>query len=133
MTKLLHLEIDAICEDCSYKMKLDSSNVETTTFKTYDEKIVYIIWYKCPKCGRIHYIQIDNDNTKRLLEYSKVALKQAMVYNSKNQTPPNKIKTKLENSRTKLANARLNLMKKYNNTVFKNLQSKEEVKICFSL
>ena len=114
-------------------MKLNSSNIEVSTFKTHDGKIVYITWYSCPKCGNIHYIQIDDDNTKRLLEHSKVALKQAMVYNSKNQTPPKKIKTRLEKARKKLSNARLELMKEYNETVFREIQSKEEVKIRFSL
>lgn len=127
------IEIDAVCENCSFKIKLNSSVVETTTYKTFDGKIVYIIWYKCSKCGNVHYIQIDDDNTKRLLEHNKVALKQVMVYNSKNQTPPKKLKTKLDKVRRKLSNARLELMKKYNETVFKDIQSKEEVKIRFSL
>lgn len=129
----MNLEIDAVCENCSFKIKLNSSTVETTTFMTHDGKIVYIIWYKCPECGRKHYIQIDDDNSRRLLEYSKEALKHAMVYNSKNQTPPKKIKQRLEKARKKLSNARLELMKEYNDTIFKDVQSKEEVKICFSL
>jgi len=129
----LNLQIDAVCENCKYKIKLNSSSVEVSTFITNDDKIVYITWYKCPECGRIHYIQIDDDYTRRLLEHCKDALKQAMVYNSKNQTPPKKIKQKLEKARKKLSNARLELMKQYNETVFKDVQSRKEVKICFSL
>lgn len=127
------LEIKAVCETCHYKITINSSSVETTTYKTFDDKIVYVIWYKCPNCGRIHYIQIDDDCTKKLLEHSKDVLKHVMVYNSKNQTPPKKLKTKLEKVRKKLSNARLELMKQYNDTIFKDIQSKEEVKISFSL
>lgn len=129
----MNLQIDAVCENCSFKIKLNKSVVETTTFMTYDDKIVYIIWYKCPKCDRVHYIQIDNDETKKLLEYSTEVLKKVMVYNSKNQTPPKKLKIKLDKARKKLSNARIDLMKKYNETVFRNVQSREEVKINFSL
>lgn len=129
----MELEIDAICEKCKEKIKLNSSSVKETVFKANDGTTVYITWYKCQKCGKIHYVQIDNDDTKRMLEYNKVALKQAMVYRSKNQTPPKKIKTKLDKARKKLSNTRLELMKQYNETVFEDLQSKEEVKICFSL
>ena len=127
------MEIDAICENCKEKFKVNGSTVETTTFKTHDGKIVYIIWYKCPKCGKIHYIQIDDDNSRKLLEHSKDILKKVMVYNSKNQTPPKKLKNQLDKARKKLSNARLELMKQYHGTEFKNIQSKEEVKINFSL
>lgn len=127
------LQIDAVCENCSFKIKLNKSTIETTTFMTCDNNIVYIIWYKCPKCGKVHYIQIDDDNTKKLLEYSKEVLRKVMVYNSKNQTPPKKLKTKLDKARKKLSNARMDLMKQYNETVFRDVQSREEVKIRFSL
>ena len=131
--KELELQIDAVCENCSFKIKVNKSTVETTTFMTYDNEIVYVIWYKCPKCGRVHYIQIDNDNTKKILEYSKDILKKVMVYNSKYQTPPKKLKNKLDKVRKKLTNSRIELMKKYNKTVFKDLQTREEVVVSFSL
>lgn len=129
----MELQIDAVCENCSFKIKVNKSTVETTTFMTYDNEIVYVIWYKCPKCGRVHYIQIDNDNTKKILEYSKDILKKVMVYNSKYQTPPKKLKNKLDKVRKKLTNSRIELMKKYNKTVFKDLQTREEVVVSFSL
>lgn len=127
------LQVDVLCEKCKNKILLNASTVKVEQFKANDGKIFNITYYECQKCGKIHYVQIDNDNTKRMLEYSKVALKQAMVYRSKNQTPPKKIKTKLDKARKKLSNTRLELMKQYNETVFEDLQSKEEVKICFSL
>ena len=127
------LEVKAICEDCKEKFKVNSETISKTTFKTNDGKIVDVVHYECPKCGRVHYVQIDDENTKRLLENSKVVMKQAMVYYFRKQTPPKKIKTKLEKIKKKISSARLQLMKDYNNTVFVDLRSKEEVNMHFSL
>lgn len=129
----MSLEIDAVCEMCEKNFKVNSSNVNVTSFITNDGKTVYITWYKCPDCGNIHYIQIDDDNTKKILQDSKAALKQVMVYKSRNVRPPKRLKKKLDDLRINLFNARFNLMVKYNKTVFKYVMSKEEVEIHFSL
>lgn len=129
----MSLEINAICEMCKKSFKVSSGNVEVTTFIANDGNIVYITWYKCPDCGNIHYVQIDDDDTRKLLGYTKVALKQAMLCKEKNKTLSKKMKKRLDDSKSKLSNARLDLMKKYNETIFKYVSTKEEVKIRFSL
>lgn len=127
------LQVDALCEKCKNKILLNASTVKVEQFKANDGNIFNITYYECQKCGKVHYVQIDSDDTLRMLEYNKVVMKRAMVYRSKDKTPPKKLKVKLQKARQNLSDARLDLMKQYNETVFENVNSKVAVKIRFSL
>lgn len=81
---------------------------------------MWITHYDCPKCGRIHYCQIDNEKTNSLLVETGKILARVAKYKSKSQDIPKKLQSKYSKNSKDLASTRRQLMTQYNNQWFED-------------
>ena len=71
------------CEDCKEKFRITAGNaVNAVTHKkefNVNGQSIFLTYYDCPKCGRRHYVQIDNATSlNKLKEVSRQFVKLAV-------------------------------------------------------
>ena len=101
------------CEDCKEKFQITAGDaVNKKEFKVNGQSI-YLTYYDCPKCGRRHYVQIDNAvSLSKLNEISRLFAKFA-VAKKKDKQISKKQSDKFKKARQHLSDYRINLMKQY--------------------
>lgn len=110
----------AECIDCKEKIAVTPSNLKKEEYRFKGKQSMWITHYDCPKCGRIHYCQIDNVSTNALLIETSKILAKAAKYKSKGQTIPKKLQSKYSKNSKDLASTRRQLMTQYNNQWFED-------------
>lgn len=105
------------CEDCKQKFEITSG--EATHSITHKKEFnvngqsIFLTYYDCPKCGRRHYVQIDDvTSLNKLKEVSRQFVKFA-VAKKKGKEIPQKQSAKFKKARQNLSDYRMNLMKQY--------------------
>lgn len=113
----------AECIDCKEKITVTPSNLKKEKYHFVEGKQSMWLWlthYDCPQCGRIHYCQIDNEQTNALLIETSKTLARVAKYKGKGQTIPRKLQSKYKNSSKDLTLLRNKLMKEYHNKWFED-------------
>lgn len=103
------------CEDCKIKFAIGGTDQQVTHKKKYvvDGKEIFLTYYDCPKCGRRHFVQIDDANTLRQLREVSTQMGKLTAMKRKDQEIPKKITDKFKKARKHLANNRTKLMRIY--------------------
>lgn len=110
----------AECIDCKEKIAVTPSNLKKEEYRFEGKQSMWITHYDCPKCGRIHYCQIDNEKTNSLLVETGKILARVAKYKSKSQDIPKKLQSKYSKNSKDLASTRRQLMTQYNNQWFED-------------
>ena len=105
------------CEDCHEKFSVTSGEaIQSVTHKrefVVDGRSIFLTYYDCPKCGRRHYVQIDDATSlNKLKEVSRQFVKLA-VLKKKDKEIPQKQLDKFKKNRKHLADYRMGLMKTF--------------------
>lgn len=105
------------CEDCKQKFPVtqDQASNSLTHKKEYKSngQSIFLTYYDCPKCGRRHYVQIDDAaSLNKLKEVSRQFVKLAVLKKSGKEIPQ-KQSAKFKKARQNLSDYRMNLMKEY--------------------
>ena len=70
--------VKATCSGCKYVFNINATNVkEELVTIIEDGKVLLLTYYQCPKCGKLHVVQIDDDISKEMLLKLKLSMKQA--------------------------------------------------------
>lgn len=102
----------AECENCKAPIQIKSELKYQKEFNV-NNNIIYLSFYDCPKCKKRHFVQIDNNNTLKMLVESKKYFK-LLAKAKLNYDTLSKKKIKRFNSiRNQLNNSRYELMKEY--------------------
>lgn len=105
------------CEDCKHRFSISAGQAayQVTHKKKYvvDGKEIFLTYYDCPKCGRRHFVQIDDANTLRQLREVSTQMGKLTAMKRKDKEIPKKITDKFKKARKHLANNRNKLMKIY--------------------
>lgn len=61
------------CSACEERFMIDQDKVNLTYRKKIDVKgrSIYLTYYDCPKCGKRHFAQADDDKSLEMLEVNK--------------------------------------------------------------
>lgn len=128
------MNIKAICESCEKQFQVDDKDIRQQKVKAMDSgEILYIMSYVCAYCGKVHYVQVDNDETKEQLnKCTRLMAKLTRLRSTKNGTAGS-TNVLFRRARAKLNEMRLELMETYNESLVVDLDSEEAFNVRFSL
>lgn len=110
----------AECIDCKEKIAVTPSNLKKEEYRFEGKQSMWLTHYDCPKCGRIHYCQIDDVKTNQLLVEGSKILARIAKFKKRGQGIPKKLQSKYSKNSKDLASTRRQLMKQYNNQWFED-------------
>lgn len=115
-----NLAFMAECIDCKEKITITASELKKEEYRFEGKQSMWLTHYDCPKCGRIHYCQIDDVSTNALLIEASKILARVAKYKNKGQTIPKKLQSKYSKNSKDLTLFRNKLMKDYHNKWFED-------------
>ena len=62
------MNVKAICQKCKESFDVSEENLVYQKEFMYDGQSIFLTYFDCPKCGRRHFVQIDDQKSKELLE-----------------------------------------------------------------
>ena len=128
------------CEDCKQKFEITSDEAtKTASYVTHKKEFnvngqsIFLTYYDCPKCGRRHYVQIDDslsldklkDVTKQFITLS--------IMRSKGKDISKKQSAKFKKARQHLSDYRMNLMKEYTGKLVHDNETDSDFMLRFSV
>lgn len=125
------------CEDCKHKFEITSGEaMYSVTHKkefNVNGQSIFLTYYDCPKCGRRHYVQIDDATSlNKLKEVSRQFVKLA-VAKKKGKDIPQKQSAKFKKARQNLSDYRMNLMKEYTGKLLHDNETDSDFVLRFSV
>lgn len=110
----------AECIECKEQFTIDSSIVKKEEYKFEGKQSMWLTHYDCPKCGRTHFCQIDDQNTNRLLVEATKIMARIAKCKQHGQGVPKKLQLIYKKNSTDLAVSRTKLMKQYSGCWFED-------------
>lgn len=125
------------CEDCKHRFEI--STVEAASHLSHKKefnvngKSIFLTYYDCPKCGRRHYVQIDDKTSlNKLREVSQQFVKLSIA-KKKGKDIPQKQSAKFKKARQNLSDYRMNLMKEYTGKLIHDNETDSDFELRFSV
>lgn len=125
------------CEDCKEKFRITTGDAaNAVTYKkefNVNGQSIFLTYYDCPKCGRRHYVQIDDKTSlNKLREVSQQFVKLS-VAKRKGKEIPQKQSVKFKKARQHLSDYRMNLMKQYTGKLLHDNETDSDFVLRFSV
>lgn len=125
------------CEDCKHKFEITSGEaMYSVTHKkefNVNGQSIFLTYYDCPKCGRRHYVQIDDKTSlNKLREVSQQFVKLSIA-KKKGKDIPQKQSAKFKKARQNLSDYRMNLMKEYTGKLIHDNETDSDFELRFSV
>lgn len=121
------------CIDCKEHFAVTPSNIKKEEYKFEGKQSIFLTYYDCPKCGRRHYVQIDDATSlNKLKEVSRQFVKLA-VLKKKDKEIPQKQSAKFKKARQNLSDYRMNLMKEYTGKLLHDNETDSDFVLRFSV
>lgn len=125
------------CEGCKQKFEITSGEAaHSVTHKkefNVNGQSIFLTYYDCPKCGRRHYVQIDDATSLyKLKEVSRQFVKLA-VLKKRGKEIPQKQSAKFKKARQNLSDYRMNLMKEYTGKLLHDNETDSDFVLRFSV
>lgn len=125
------------CEDCKHKFEITSDEaIHSVTHKkefNVNGQSIFLTYYDCPKCGRRHYVQIDDKTSlNKLREVSQQFVKLSIA-KKRGKDIPQKQSAKFKKARQNLSDYRMNLMKEYTGKLLHDNETDSDFVLRFSV
>ena len=125
------------CEDCKTKFSISVSEAANAVTHKKEFNVngqsIFLTYYDCPKCGRRHYVQIDDAvSLNKLKEVSRQFVKFA-VAKKKGKDIPQKQSAKFKKARQHLSDYRMKLMKEYTGKLVHDNETDSDFVLRFSV
>lgn len=123
------------CEECGTKFQLGKDKIEVkygVPFKTRDGLSIFITYYDCPRCGRRHYVQVDDTHSNQMKRETFMMFKKLSRKRLDFKDIPKKQNEKFKKLNNKLEDYRFELKKRFNNQVI-IARDGSEVEVHFSM
>lgn len=127
------LAVVAECEDCKEKFTVDNSSAVFKKEYTVNGQSIFLTYYDCPKCGRRHYVQIDNAKSIEVLKDVTRQMTRLMVLRRRGKNVPQKQLAKFKKTRGHLAQIRTELMKQYTGKLVYDGETDTKFRLEFSV
>lgn len=123
------------CEGCKRKfcVSSDDSKIKHKVEAKIEGKSIFLTYYDCPDCGRCHFVQIDDQESLRMLNEIKSRFIKLSVAKLKLEDVPEKSVIKFHKARRNLGNRRIMLMKQYTGKSIKLDEMKADTVLRFSV
>lgn len=103
------------CENCNNKFVLTNSILKYRVKVQIEGEIIFLSYYDCPKCGRRHFVQVDDQKSINLNKKSKELFVKLSKLREDDKEISKKSISKFNKIRKNLNNYRIILMEKYTN------------------
>lgn len=125
------------CEDCKQKFEITSNEAaHSVTHKkefNVNGQSIFLTYYDCPKCGRRHYVQIDDAvSLNKLKKVSRQFVKLAAA-KKEGKEIPQKQSVKFKKARQNLSDYRMNLMREYTDKLVHDNETDSDFVLRFSV
>lgn len=123
------------CEECGERFHLGINEVKLeygVPFKAKDGRSIFITYYDCPKCGRRHYVQVDDAYSNQMKKEVSILFRRLSKKRLNSKDIPKKQNEKFKKLNKKLESYRLELKKTLNGQIFM-AKDGSEVEIHFSM
>ena len=125
------------CEDCHHKFGVGQeaapNDIQHKRKYEVNGQSIFLTYYDCPKCGRRHYVQIDDATSlNKLKQVSRQFVKLA-VLKKKDKEIPQKQSAKFKKARQNLSDYRMNLMKEYTGKLLHDNETDSDFVLRFSV
>ena len=125
------------CEDCKEKFRITSSNAANAVTHKKEFNVngqsIFLTYYDCPKCGRRHFVQVDDATSLNKLKEVSRQFVRLSVLRKKDKTIPQKQSAKFAKARQHLTDYRMDLMKQFTGTVITDHETGEDFELRFSV
>lgn len=125
------------CEDCHEKFRVTSEPENGITHKkeysVNNGQSIFLTYYDCPKCGRRHFVQVDDKRSLELLKDVSRQFVRLSVLRKKDKTIPQKQSAKFAKARQHLTDYRMDLMEQFTGTVITDHETGEDFELRFSV
>ena len=105
------------CEDCKEKFRITAGNAANAVTHKKEFNVngqsIFLTYYDCPKCGRRHYVQIDDKRSLDMLKDVSRQFVRLSVKRKQDKNIPQKQLDKFKKNRQHLADYRMGLMKAF--------------------
>ena len=127
------MNVKAICQRCKEAFNVSEENLVYQKEFMYDEQSIFLTYFDCPKCGRRHFVQIDDQKSKELLERCKRDFVSLSIAKSKGHKIIKKNrKDKFDAERKYLSEFRNKLAKEYSGRQVVDLETGNTFVLLFS-
>ena len=125
------------CEDCKTKFSISAGEAANAVTHKKEFNVngqsIFLTYYDCHKCGRRHYVQIDDAvSLNKLKEVSRQFVKLA-VAKKKGKDIPQKQSAKFKKARQHLSDYRMKLMKEYTGKLVHDNETDSDFVLRFSV
>ena len=125
--------LNVICKNCKQVLNLQEKDIEgkvpilVEMGNGFFER-AYITSFKCQYCGKVHYTQLDNEQTNYMLSRYAQELKSAVRARKKNKSIKSKSE-RIKSIQSDLAQTRKELIKRYTEKLALNKLTDEVITI----
>ena len=127
------MNVKAICQRCKEAFNVSEENLVYQKEFMYDGQSIFLTYFDCPKCGRRHFVQIDDQKSKELLERCKRDFVSLSIAKSKGHKAIKKNrKKKFDAERKYLSEFRNKLAKEYSGRQVVDLETGNTFVLLFS-
>ena len=125
----------AECETCKNKFEISENNGTLTFKKKFEvnEQSIFLTYYDCPKCGRRHYVQVDNKFTLQQFNDLKRQFIKLAAAKTKGKIILQKQSAKFKKAQEHLTHSRNELMKQYAGKLIHNSETDSDFILRFSV
>ena len=127
------MKVKAICQKCKSSFDISEENLVYQKEYSYEGQSIFLTYFDCPKCGRRHFVQIDDQKSKELLERCKRDFVSLSIAKSKGHKAIKKNrKKKFDAERKYLSELRNELVKEYSGRQVMDLETGNIFVLLFS-
>lgn len=123
------------CEDCGIKFRLGKYAFDVSYNSKYtakDGRLIWLTYYDCPKCGKRHYVQIDDVRSNQMKKEVTVMFCRLSKKRLNFKDIPKSQNEKFKKLNKLLEDYRFGLKKEFNGQKLFN-ENGEEVEVYFSM
>ncbi len=123
------------CEGCKKKFSVSSGDptIKHKVETKIEGKSIFLTYYDCHSCGRRHFVQIDDNESLRLLHESKSQFIKLLMAKRKGKAVADKSISKFNKTRKHLSDYRTKLMKDYTGKSIKMDGTDSDIVLRFSV
>lgn len=126
------MKVKAICQKCKSSFDISEENLVYQKEYSYEGQSIFLTYFDCPKCSKRHFVQIDDQKSKELLERCKMDFSRLSIAKSNGQVIKNNRKKKFDAERKYLSKFRNELAKEYSGRQVVDLETGNTFVLLFS-
>lgn len=122
------------CSRCKTIFPIFRENVNfDKLYEDKDGQSIFITYFDCPSCKERHYVQIDDQKSRKLKKETQRWFVKLSAMRNKNKQISKQQQDKFKKLRNDLSNSRLELMKQYEGSIVTDTETGKAIELNFTV